>query len=372
VVLPPLAMAIYAAIGRSPMVGLAAVFAGVSAGFNANLLITGLDPLLAGLSTEGAQIIDEGYAVAAPANWYFMIVSTVVITAVGWWTTTRLVAPRFAGKPAEEGGTQEKTDDDDIRTIKPEEKAGLKVAGYTFLVILVIVLAGTLIPGAPLYGEGELFARWVEAIVPLLFVFFIVPGIAYGVAAKTVKGEKQAAQLMVESMAAMAPIIVLSFFAAQFVEYFNESNLGAMMAMSGGEFLASAQLPPILLIITFILVVAVFNLFVGSMSAKYTLFAPIFIPMFMLIGISPELTQAAYRIGDSVSNIITPLNAYLIIILVAMRRYLPKAGMGTLISTMLPYTLTFLIAWTIMLVVWMLFGLPLGPDAPMEYVPSAR
>lgn len=373
IVLPPLAMAIYKAVGKSPIVGLAAVFAGVSAGFNANLVVTGLDPLLAGLSTSGAQILDPNYAVAATSNWYFMIASTVVMTAAGWWVTAKLVEPRFTKKSEEDGGPPAQAGSlADARRMTDDERIGLLVAGIAFAVVAFILGAMILQPGWPLYGSGPVFDRWVEAIVPIIFLFFIIPGIAYGIAVKAVKSEKDFAKMLMDSMAAMAPIIVLAFFAAQFIAYFNESNLGVMLAMSGGQTLTTLNMPIPVLIVAFILVTVIFNLFVGSMSAKYALFAPIFIPMFMILGISPELTQAAYRIGDSVSNVITPLNSYLIIILVAMRRYVPKAGMGTLVSTMLPYTLVFLLVWTLMLLGWMAFDIPLGPrgTGPLTYPPS--
>jgi len=217
---------------------------------------------------------------------------------------------------------------------------------------------------------GGGFPRWVNAIVPLLFVQFIVPAIVFGVVTRTVASDRDVAKLMIDSMAAMAPIIVLAFFAAQFIEAFAWTGLDRMLAMWGGQFLGQAGLPVGLLLVAFILMTMVFNLFIGSMSAKYAMFAPIFIPMFMLVGIAPELTQAAYRIGDSVSNIITPLNAYLIIVLVFMQKFVPRGGMGTLISTMLPYTIGFTIVWTIMLLGWVALDIPLGPDGHLTYPPG--
>ncbi|MCW5946813.1 MAG: AbgT family transporter [Fimbriimonadales bacterium] len=370
IVLPPLAMALYKAVGRSPIVGLAAVFAGVSAGFNANLFVTALDPMLASFSNIGAQIIDPSYAVNPAANWFFMIGSTVVMTLAGWFITARFVEPRFERKPEEDGGPPpEKQDMRSVRILEPTEKSGLIAAGITFAIVFGVLLAMILVPNWPLWGqaEGDALPRWARSIVPIIFLSFLLPALAYGAMAKTIRNERDAAKAMVDAMAGMAPIIVLAFFAAQFIAYFNHSNLGTMLAMWGGQALATAQMHWMLLIVVFILVTAVFNLFVGSMSAKYAIFAPIFVPMFMLVGISPELTQAAYRIGDSVTNIITPLNAYLIIILVAMKKYVPKAGMGTLVSTMLPYSIGFLIIWTIMLLVWMATGAPLGPDGPLRY-----
>ena len=370
VILPPLAAALYKAVGRSPLAGLAAVFAGVSAGFNANLFVTGLDPLLAGLSTAGAQTIDAAYQVAATCNWYFMIASTVIMTLAGWLVTAWFVERRLAGKPPEEGGPAPASSaGPEEHALTAMEKRGMARASLVFSAVLAAIVFMILWPGAPLHGTGNLFDRWVEAIVPLLLFCFILPGIVYGISVGAIKSDKDAARLLIETIATMAPIIVLAFFAAQFIAYFQYSGLGQMLAMAGGQALGQAQMPAWMLMIAFILVTLVFNLLIGSMSAKYALFAPIFIPMFMMVGISPELTQAAYRIGDSVSNTITPLNPYLVIILVFMRQFVPKGGMGTLISTMLPYTVVFSVIWTLLLVAWMAMGIPLGPAGGLVYVP---
>lgn len=383
IVLPPVAAALYKSVGRSPLAGIAAVFAGVAAGFNANLLVTSLDPLLAGLSTAGAQSVDPEYAVDPRANWWFMIVSTIVITLAGWATSALLVERRFARKGPDDGGPSPV----DAAELEAQRMTGREWRGLGWSVLVVLVASGAvvacaLLPGWPLDdGRGRLgaipglfraadhFDRWVESIVPLLFLLFLLPGVVYGVATGAIRRGADMARLMVESMASMAPIIVLSFFAAQFIEYFKYSNLDKMLAYSGGAILAESGLNPSSLIVAFILLTAVFNLFIGSMSAKYSMFAPIFVPMFMLVGISPELTQCSYRIGDSVSNVITPLNAYLVIILVVMQKHAPKAGMGTLISTMLPYTLVFTVVWTALLLAWIALGLDLGPGGPLEYVP---
>jgi aminobenzoyl-glutamate transport protein len=408
VILPPLAAALYKAAGRSPLAGLAAVFAGVAAGFNANLFITGLDPLLAGFATKGGQVIDPDYQMNPACNWWFMIASTFVITLAGWFVTSRFVERRLANKPESEGGPVKASGVDlDSQKLKPEEIGALKVAGLVFLVVAGIALAAIWTPGAPLHtywvpgGNQEViaeqyvavagdavpdnvveqdavqlvpssakFPRWVYTIVPLLFLIFIIPAIAFGIAIGQIKSDKDVARSLGKSMAAMAPIIVLAFFAAQFIECFKYSGLDKMLAISGGQALGKAELSPWMLITAFILLTMIFNLFIGSMSAKYAMFAPIFIPMFMMVGISPELTQSAYRIGDSVSNTITPLNPYMIIILVFMQKYVPKGGMGTLISLMLPYTVVFTVLWTVMLLIWMALGIPLGPDGPLTYVPA--
>ena len=368
VVLPPVAMALYRQAGRSPLVGLAAVFAGTSAGFSANLSITALDPLLAGLSESGARILDPGYAVAATANWWFMIASTFLLVAVGWAVTAFWVEPRFHAKSVEEGGAGS-VEADAAPELSDLERRGLRRAGLAALAALALMLAATWIPGAPLHGMSGRFPRWVSAIVPLIFLGFFIPGLVYGVVTRATRSDKDVARILGETMAAMGPYIVLAFFAAQFIEYFRHSGLGEMLAISGGQALARAQLPPTLLMAAFVGVVMVGNLFIGSMSAKYAFFAPVFVPMFMQVGISAELTQAAYRVGDSVSNVITPLNPYVVIILVFMQRYVPRAGIGTLVALMLPYAIVFGLTWTALLVLWMLSGAPLGPGGPLTYAP---
>ena len=395
VVLPPLAAALYRAAGRSPLAGLAAVFAGVAAGFNANFFITGLDPLLAGLATAGAQLIAPDYVVNPACNWWFMMVSTVVMTFTGWAVSAWFVEPMLAAKSAAEGGpVAESATDADAAAIGEKERAGLRFAGIILVIAIAVTWASIQIPGGPLHTytltadtgqqviaefasaedgsrvlapSKEKFSRWVRAIVPLLFLLFLLPGLGYGARAGTIRNDRDVMRMLTETMAAMAPIIVLSFFAAQFIACFKYTGLGRMFALAGGNALSAAELPIPVLLVSFVLLTMLFNLFVGSMSAKYAIFAPVFIPMFMVVGISPELTQAAYRIGDSVTNIITPLNPYMVIILMYMRQLVPKAGMGTLITTMLPYTIGFSIVWLIMLLSWYAIGIPLGPGGGLTY-----
>ncbi|MCA9275173.1 MAG: AbgT family transporter [Phycisphaerales bacterium] len=368
VVLPPLAALAYLAVGRSPLAGIAAVFAGVAAGFNANLLITSLEPLMSNLSQNAAQTIDADRAVAATAAWYFMAISTIVLTFVGWAITAVFVEKRLAAKSPEDGGPDlaHASTLDGHGTLKPEEVKGLLWAGVVFAIGLAFTAMLVFWKGSPLYGTDGPFPRWVAVIVPLMFILTIVPACVYGAVVGNIKSTKDAARTMVESMAGMAPIIVLAFFAGQFVAAFDESGLGRMLAFSGGEWLFNQQFGAGALLIAFILVTMVFNLFVGSMSAKYALFAPIFVPMFMLIGIRPEMTQTAYRIGDSTTNIITPLNPYMVIILMYVQKYAPKAGIGTLIAMMLPYTIAFTLVWMALILIWNATGLPLGVGDPVE------
>ena len=376
IVLPPVAALLYLSVGRSPLAGIAAVFAGVSAGFCANLVVTGLDPMLSELSQSAATLVDGDYAVAATCNWFFAAFSTVFLTLIGWAVTAWFVEPRLNARSAEHGGPNDgATLDEHAQTLDADEKNGLvwasgALTGFAGLVIALISTKGWLLHGIDAAYHD--FDKWVVVIVPLIFFAFLVPALAYGIGAKTIRNDKDVARMMSEAMAAMAPIIVLAFFAGQFIAWFGQSNLGTMFAITGGRAIAESGLPTWAVLIAFILLVAVINLFIGSMSAKYTLLAPVFIPMFMIgASMSPELTQAAYRVGDSCTNIITPLNAYLIIILVFVQKYDKKAGMGTMIALMLPYSVVFLITWTALLLSWVAFGFPLGPEGPLEYVPTA-
>lgn len=378
VVLPPIAAVLFILSNRSPVVGIAAVFAGVSAGFGANLFITSLDPLLAGFSQAGAQVLDHDYQIAVTCNWWFMIASTLLLTTVGWLVTARYVEPRFGTLSTSRltlNDSLEKTTETNsaykqyygatINNVTEKEKSAVLFAILSLIFLIGIILVFSMLPNAPLYGKGEHFPRWVEATVPLLFIIFLIPGIVYGVTVGTIESHRDVARMMGDTFASLGPYIVLAFFAAQFIEAFKYSHLGEMLAIGGGQWLASINISVYFLIAVFILIVMTGNIFIGSMSAKYAFFAPVFVPIFMQLGVSPELTQVAYRIGDSVTNVITPLNPYLIIVLALLKEYLPKSGLGTLISIMLPYTIAFSITWTLFLFAWMLLGIPLGPSGPL-------
>ncbi len=360
VVLIPIAAALYIAAGRSPLTGIAVSFAGVSAGFSANLFITALDPLLAGFTQAGAQIIAPDYQVAVTGNWWFMIASTIILTCVGWFVTERFVEPAIAGV------ADQNLDDNYSELNKTETRALLYSVLSVFILLIFLFFAITLTNG-PLFGEGKRFDRWIEATVPLLFILFFVPGLIYGFLAGTVKNDRDVANMLGEVMARLGPYIVLAFFAAQFIAAFNQSGLGQMLAIAGGQFLRQLMIQDALLLSCFVLMVVVINLVIGSSSAKYAFFAPVFVPMLMQIGISPELTQAAYRVGDSVSNVITPMNPYMIIIIIEVRKYVRGSGLGTVVAMMLPYTIAFLIVWLVLLVIWINTGLPLGPGGGLHY-----
>lgn len=366
VVLPPIAAALFHAAGRSPIAGIAAAFAGVAGGFGANLVPTGLDPLLAGLTESGAHLVDREYAVAATCNWWLMAVSTLLLTAVGGWVTDRIVEPRLRQAGAARSAP-DATSPPGVARLSAEERRGLRVG----LLVLGLTLAGfalaAVVPGAPLHGSAGRAPRWVASIVPLLFLGLALPGLAHGVAARTIRSDRDAARMLGDTMAALGPYLVLAFFAAQFVACFGQSRLGEMLAVAGGEMLARAALPTPVLLAVFVVAVATVNLVMASSSAKYALLAPVFVPMFMQVGVSPELTQAAYRIGDSITNAVAPLNPYQVIVLMLVQRYAREAGIGTLVAIMLPYTLAFGVAWVALLATWVAIGLPLGPAGPLLY-----
>jgi aminobenzoyl-glutamate transport protein len=380
VLLVPLAALIFKAAGRHPILGMAAAFAGVSGGYSANLLIGTIDPLLAGLSQEAARIIDADYTVNPLANWYFMIVSTPLVTGLGWFVTERIVARRFPDGALPVAGDQKDEDEDPAsQRLKPEERLGLRyalVATVVFTVLLVwTILPPGLLPGAGILrnpATGELLnSPFLSGVVAIIFLYGVVAGIAYGVGAGTVRNDEDVINGMGKSMSTLGGYLVLVFFAAQFVAFFNWTQLGLVFAVNGAAGLQALGLSAVPLFMMFILLTAVVNLFMGSASAKWALMAPVFVPMFMLLGYSPELTQVAYRVGDSVTNIISPMMSYFALIIAFFQRYEPKAGIGTLIAVMLPYSLVYLLGWSVLFALWLAFDLPIGPGAPLDYRPAS-
>jgi aminobenzoyl-glutamate transport protein len=363
VLLVPLGAIVFLSVGRHPLAGLAAAFAGVSGGFSANLLLGTIDPLLAGISQEAARIIDPTYTVTPACNYYFMVVSTFVVAAVGTWVTEKIVEPRLG---AFEG--EAVAEDEAIRPLSAAEKKGLWWAFLVSLALLVLVLIG-LVPENGILREAAtgsvLHSPFMHGIVSFIFLGGLLAGIAYGVAAGTIKNDNDVIKGMKESMESLGLYIVLVFFAAQFVAYFKYTNLGMILAIEGAVLLKASGLGPIPLMLAFVLLAALINLCMGSASAKWAFMAPVFIPMFMLLGYSPELVQGVYRVGDSATNLISPMMSFFALIVAFVQRYSRNAGIGTVIALMLPYSIAFLIVWMLLLVGWMLLGLPLGPGAEL-------
>ncbi|MBU8869395.1 MAG: AbgT family transporter [Gemmatimonadales bacterium] len=361
VLLVPMGALIFLSVGRHPIAGLAAAFAGVSGGFSANLLLGTIDPLLAGLTQEAARIIDPEYTVTPACNYYFMVVSTFVIALVGTWVTEKIIVPRLGDYYGEVPAGA-----DELRELTGPEKKGLVWASVVSLALLGIVFAG-LMPADGFLRHHEsgsvLHSPFMHGIVTFIFLGGLLAGLAYGLAAGTFRSETDVVQGMKEGMESLALFLVLVFFAAQFVAYFKYTNLGLILAINGAELLKASGLGPIPLMLAFILLSAGINLCMGSASAKWAFMAPVFVPMFMLLGYTPELVQGVYRIGDSSTNMISPMMSFFALIVAFVQRYDAKAGMGTVIATMLPYSIAFTLVWMVMLVIWLLAGMPLGPGA---------
>ncbi|MBT5427542.1 MAG: AbgT family transporter, partial [Bacteroidetes bacterium] len=340
ILLIPLAGVIFIAVGRHPIAGMAAAFAGVSGGFSANLVLGTVDPLLAGLSQEAARILDPSYTVNPTANYYFMVVSTLIIAVTGTFITEKIVEPRlgtYTGKLDVKESSFDK--------LSKKEKKGLRMALVVMIVIIGITLIGIIPPDGFFRGQdGTLLnSPLIRGVVAMLFITAGATGLAYGFTTGTFKNDSDVMNGMAASMKTLATYLVLVFFAAQFVAYFKWSNLGIILAVKGAGLLMSADIGLIPLMILFILLSASINMLMGSASAKWAILAPIFIPMFMIMGYSPELSQVVYRIGDSVTNVISPMMSFFALIIAFVQKYEPKSGIGTIIATMVPYSIAFLV-----------------------------
>jgi aminobenzoyl-glutamate transport protein len=418
VILPPLAAALFLAAGRHPVAGLAAAFCGVAGGFGAGLFPTGGDGVLTGFAQDAAHVIEPLYSVTILHNLYFKAISAFVVTAVGWWVTDRVVEPRLMRLHA---GDAQATGDPAVAdmTLAPHERRALGWSFATMVGVLVVFAALVWAPGSPLHGPGQptlangrvlvqqpveiapagttvaegatVLAReplsvvagsapgrlaeapgprWSQVIVPVILLSFLLPGMVYGRMTGTLRTQADFVAALNHGVRSIVPVLVILFFLAQFVNYFAYSQMDRMLAYAGGSLLFDAALPIPLLLVLFVMVVVLGDFAMSGMLSKFGVLAPIFVPMFMIVGMSPELTTAAYRIGDSVVNIVTPLNSYMLIVLAVLQRYRPAAGLGTLISLMVPYSLALGIAWTALLVVWFFTGLPLGPTAPLTFMPG--
>lgn len=364
VLLIPLAALTFHSAGLNPLAGLAICFAGVSGGFAANILLSTADPMLSGISQEAARILDKAYVVTPVSNWYFMATSSVLIVTVGTFIANKITIPFL-------GDYQGEVPRGSLSALTDLEKKGLFWAGLVALLIVVFLVAGLVPENGYLRDPASpdvLHSAALKGVVAIIFLFGSLPGLAFGYASKTFKTQNDVTNAMQDAMVTMAPYLVLVFFASQFITLFNQSNLGLILAVKGSETLKALGLGPIPLMLGFIVLTVLLDLVIGSASAKWALMAPIFVPMFMLLGISPELSQASYRVADSVVNIISPLMSYFPLILSFAIKYDPKARVGTVIALMLPYSIGFLIFWSLMLFVWMSLNLPLGPGALLKYV----
>ncbi len=372
VVFIPLAGLLYAAVGRHPLVGVAAAFAAVSGGYAGNITPGQIDVLLFGFTQEAARIIDPDWVMNPLGNWWFILAIVVLFTPIIWFVTDRVVEPRL-GKW---GGTS----DDSVKAelakseVTPLEKRGLAWAGVVALAVVALFAALCLWPGyTPLIDETATGPSQLQpfytALIVAFMMLFLFCGIAFGVATGVVKSPKDVIDRMIDGIRSMAPYIVFALFAAHFVAMFNWSRLGPIAAINGAEILQAIDLPAPVLLVSVLVFSSFLDLFIGSASAKWSALAPVVVPMFMLLGISPEMTTAAYRMGDSFTNIMTPLMAYFPLILVFCRRWDPTFGVGSLLALMLPYALCFAVFGIAMTAGWVFLDLPLGPGAGVHYTP---
>ena len=363
----PLGGVIFYAAGRHPLAGIAAAFAGVSGGFSANFVPSSLDPLLQGLTQEGARLLDPAIDVNTLNNYFFTTASSLLIVSLGWWLTDKVVEPRLQG--VEVDGDAE--DLPEMHDLTDSERKGLRWALIAMVLGLVLLFVSVYPENSPWRdAEGGIAtndAPIMKSIVALIFFLFLIPGYIFGKVSGSMKGTKDMIEGMTKAMHNMAYYIVIMFFIAQFVIAFSVSNLGTLLAISGAEALKAMGLPTALLIVGIVLLTAVVNIFVGSASGKWGLLAPIFVPMLMTLGVSPDLTQAAYRVGDSSTNIITPLMPYFPLVVIYCQRYVKNTGIGTLAAMMLPYSVWFLGSWTIFLLLYYAAGIPLGFASSYTY-----
>ncbi|KAJ52936.1 aminobenzoyl-glutamate transport protein [Clostridium tetanomorphum] len=366
ILLPPLAATVFLSMGRHPLVGMFAAYAGVAGGFSANLVVNMTDVLMASFTIPAAKMIDLNYKGTPAMNIYFMICSTAILVAGGVWVTEKIIAPRF-----------EKSEftfmDEEHGKICEKETKALKWSLVSILTMVILII--TLSIGKDAFmadpKTGSLLA-WesplMQGLIPIITILFLVPGIIYGKITGTIKNDKDVIKMMGESMKDMGAYIVLAFAASLFIALFNWSNLGVVMSVKGANLLKNSGFTGIGVIIGFILLESIINIFVGSASAKWAIMAPVFVPMLLLLGYNPAVTQMAFRIGDSITNPISPLFPYFPILITFAQRYDKKAGMGTMISNMIPYSILFGILWTILLVVFIVFNIPLGPGGEVRYI----
>ena len=381
IIIPLGAMAFHAA-GRSPVVGAMVAFASASAGFNASLILNVTDLLLAGISTSAAQIVDSAYEVSPLANIFFVIPSAIVLSLIITAVTELYVDKKAQGLVDHDAIDEDElqldestepddahlTDDDDL-SLTPLERKGLIWAGVTLLLSLAAYFALLFIPGSPFArpDEGFMESPLIRAIAVPIALMFFATGLVYGLIVGTVNKAADIPEFMAKGLESLLPILVLFFAVSQFLAWFQWSNLGPWTAIKGSELLQSWDLPNVLLFAAFVLMVTLINLFITSGSAQWALMAPVVVPMMMYVDVSPEVTQMLYRIGDSPSNIITPMSPYFALALTFLQKYYKKAGVGTLMSLSLPYSVAMLVGWFLFFMLWYTLGIPLGPGSPMGY-----
>ncbi|WP_354680155.1 AbgT family transporter [Macrococcoides caseolyticum] len=360
IVLPPIAAMVFIKLGYHPVAGLVMAYASALGGYSASLMIGMSDALIVSFTEPAAKLVDDSVPVNAVMNYYFLCVSTVVLLIVAWFVTVKITIPRFGAYKSDVHTAAE--------DVTPTERKAMIYANIALLIAMVIVTllavpengllrnakTGSLIQDSPL----------MNGIVPIITVLFFVPGLVYGFVAGTMRSTKKFAEMLGDAMSTMGPFIVIVFFAAQMLAYFKWSNLGTIIAIKGAEALQGQN--GVVLILGVLALSSFINMLIGSASAKWAIMAPILVPMLMLLGFHPAFTQVIYRVGDSITNPITPMMPYLPLLLSYAQRYVKDIGLGTLIAALMPFSVAFGIFWTILLIVWYLTGLPVGPGGPIH------
>lgn len=356
IVLPPLAGLTYRAIGKNPLAGVITSFAAINGGFSANLLITALDPLLSGLTHNSAASIDSTYNVYPTANYYFMFASTFLVAIICTIVNNKIVEPRL-GKLQSSNNIIEN---------EPVFEVNKKALGYSYILftfILVLIAVLSIPENAFFRDENGQLTYLFKSIIPIIILIFFFPGLVYGKISGTIKSSKDVVDMLNMGMGTMATYIVIAFAAGQFLHYFNWSDLDIIIAVKGANFIKDVGLTGLPLFVVFLIFSMLLNISISSASAKWAILAPVFVPMFMILGITPEATQLIYRIGDSTTNMITPLLPYFPLLIVFAQKFKKDVTMGELISSLLPFSIFLFIGWLLLLTVWYVFDLPIGPNA---------
>lgn len=366
ILLPPLAATIFLSIGRHPLIGMFAAYAGVAGGFSSNLMVNMTDVLMASFTIPAAQMIDPSYRGTPAMNIYFMIASTMILVGCGVFVTEKVIAPRFEKYEGHSYGEEN-------NEIGEKEKKALKWSGISVLIMILIVVLLSIGKNSFMADPetGSLLA-WesplMQGLIPIITLMFLVPGIIYGKITGKIKNDKDAVAMMSDSMKDMGSYIVIAFAASLFIALFNWSNIGIVMSVKGASILKNSGFTGIGIIIGFIFLEGFINIFVGSASAKWAIMAPIFVPMLLLLGYNPAVTQMAFRIGDSITNPISPLFPFFPMLITFVRKYDKEAGIGTIVSNMIPYSIVFAIVWALLLVIFIMFNIPLGPGGAIRYI----
>lgn len=375
VVLIPMAAVLFASVGRHPLAGIAAALAAVSGGYAGNIMPGQLDVLLFSFTQEAARIVEPGWTMNPLGNWYFILGIVIFFTPIIWFVTDMIVEPRL--------GTWNEVVDDELRAdlekgdLSDDERRGLRHAGLAALVAVGLFAALCLWPGYTPFidqkAEGPIRLQPLYgSIIAALFLLFLLTGTVFGRAVGTIKNSNDVIGMMRDGVKTIAPYLVFVFFAAHFVAMFNWSGIGPIVAITGAEKLQGMGLPAPLLLVCVLLLSSLLDLFIGSATAKWSVLSSVVVPMFMLLGISPEMTTAAYRMGDSYTNIMTPLMSYFPLVLVFCQRWDKSMGVGSLLALMLPYALSFMAMGITMVVAWVALDLPLGPHAQVFYQVAAH